>query len=304
MTQGESATKKIKVINTGTLALSNAQISLSGIPSTYYTFDITTYSTIGQGLSKNFTLTIALPQTAVVGNYTVVITVVTSAASARDTKTFKLKILPSNKTISTLNSTYNTYLSVVNELEQNITNLEAKGISVSALRTSLSDIRAKLNQTNSSLSAKDYYTAQVLLNQVDSMVSDIRTRIANAVAAPPGNATTNASGNATGGVFTFPDLPWLYIGIGIAVAAIVAVLLYLFWPEREHVFGYHPKHGWIPKKKENTAPKIQVPLKRKEVQWKPVSKKDEKKMAIIVDNLTKTKEEKKLDSIINRLRRR
>lgn len=280
ITQGETVRKIIRVNNTGTLALSNVQISLSGILSNYYSFDTTIYNTIGQKLSKNFTLIFAIPASAVVGNYTIIINITTSNVSARDSKTFSLKILPSNTTIAGINSTYISYLSIVDDLEKNISALEANGTDVSSLRSSLNNIKSKLNQTNSSLASRDYFTAQTLLDNINSLINNLKTSIANAVIIP-GNVTAgNATGNVTGGPwFVFPELPWLYIGIAIVVIVVIIILIYLFWPEKEKEYGYHPKHG-----------------------WRPPSKKEEKKISSIVENVDKTKLEKKLDSILDKLR--
>ncbi len=211
ITQGGSILKEITVKNTGNTTLPSVSLAISGIE----WHNVTPGSvSISKGLSATFTVNFTIPENAEVKEYTV--TATAQNGSALVGKSFKIRVLPSNKTVeSSIVPLYNEYLSLISQLETNISDLANKGANVTDLRNILNSIKDKLNQTNSSLSSQDYFAANALLNEVKSLVNDLQAKI----------------------ITTRPEefkIDIIYIIIPIIIG-VAAVLAYLFWPAKKQV---------------------------------------------------------------------
>ncbi|MBI5060692.1 MAG: hypothetical protein HZB67_00080 [Candidatus Aenigmarchaeota archaeon] len=239
ITQGESAVKNITVNNSGTNTITDINLLITGIPSSYYSLSPSIISILGKNTVKNVTIVFAIPSTASVGAFNVTINA-SKNSTVHNAKSFVLRILPSNETASNLTPIYNDYYSQLALLEINISLLSLDGANVTTINASLAAIKSKLSQVNTSLAAKDYYTAGILLNEISSLISSLKADMAN--------TTIPAEEQPV-----VIDIPWLYIGIVIVVAVVAVVLAYLFWPEKEE--GYHPKKGWQVPKKNYPPPK-------------------------------------------------
>jgi len=225
--QNNSASKSVSVKNSGNATQYNMTISLSGINSSWFSISPAKYNITYKNNIYNFTVSFSIPYNAEVKAYTVTITAATVNASVRDTKTFSLKVLPSNETTENeIKPKYSEYTLSLEALKTNITGLEAKGKNVSALRQLYGDIEAKLNQTNTSLSSKAYYNASVLLSEISALIGNLKNEI-------------DKAGQA--------ELPFnidiVLVVIVIVIVAVILFLAYLFWPAKEER-GYRLAKGW------------------------------------------------------------
>lgn len=209
ITQGESALKEISVKNTGNITLPAVSLSLGGID----WYNVTPKSaSIPKNFSVTFTVNFTAPENAEVKEYSVAVTAQNGSTLA--SKTFKIRVLPSNKTVeSSIIPLYNEYVSNLSNLENRIAELKNKGTDVSELQNILNTIKDKLNQTNSSLSNQDYFAANVFLNDIKQLISDFE---AKASAAKP------------------QEFNILFIIIPVVIG-VAAVLAYLFWPTKRAV---------------------------------------------------------------------
>ncbi len=207
--QGNSVLKQVTVKNTGNISLPTVSLAVSGIDGS----TVTPASTnISKDLSVTFTINFTVPENAEVKEYEVTATAKNESVSA--SRTFKIRVLPSNKTVeSNLIPLYNQYVSLISQLESNISDLASKGANVTELRNILNSIKDKLSQTNSSLSSQDYFKANALLNETKQLISQLQEKI----------STTKPQ------EFKI-DLIYIIIPVIIGVAAVLA---YLFWPTRK-----------------------------------------------------------------------
>ena len=208
--QGGSVLKEIIVKNTGNITLPAVSLSISGIE----WYNVAPSSTnISKGFSSTFTVNFTIPENAEVKEYAV--TVEAKNGTALGSKSFKIRVLPSNKTVeNTILPLYSNYTELIAQLENNVTELQNKGADVTELKNILNSIKDKLNQANSSLGSQDYFTANVLLNDAKQLISDLQAKMSST--SPPKPQEFN--------------LLLIIIPVIIGVAGVLA---YLFWPTKK-----------------------------------------------------------------------
>ena len=207
--QNDSTIRSVTIKNNGNGTINNVTLSLSGIE--WGTVSPAKFETITKNTLKTFTITIAIPANATVQEYTVTYNVVSLEDDAKDSGSFKLKVLPSNDTIENdIIPKYNTYLDILKSLENNITELKNSGADTSTLDEILSNIKEKLNQTNSSLTLEDYFAAATLMDEIDVLSNDLLKKIEEA--------------KASQGSFIF------LIACIVVVLIIVGIVVYMLLP--------------------------------------------------------------------------
>ncbi len=207
--QGGSALKNVTVKNIGNISLSSVSLVLSGID--WYAV-MPSGTNISKDLSFTFTINFTAPENAEVKEYEVTVTAKNDTISV--SRSFKIRVLPSNATVeSVIIPLYNEYISNISNLENRLAELKSKGADVTELQNVLNTIKDKLNQANSSLSSQDYFTANVLLNDIKQLVRDFEAKAAEA-------KTSEFK------------IDIIYIIVPVAVG-IIAVLAYLFWPTKK-----------------------------------------------------------------------
>src|SRR3989344_1697960 len=241
ITENETAEKTVTVKNNGNLTLYSVSLSLSGIDAAWFNISPASVNNITKNISKIFTINFKIPENITIKTYDITVTAKTNS-TAEASASFKIKVMPSNKTIETkLKPQYTDFLAKINELENNISVLEAKGINITEMKNLLNSIKEKLNQTNKLISSSDFYAASQALSEAGNLIENLKSKIQNPPTQKP----------STGFDFT------IIIIVGV-IAGIAVVVFYLFWPSEEE--GFMPKKGWFKKKEEE---KILKKLKKK-----------------------------------------
>jgi len=141
--------------------------------------------------------------------------------------------MPSNETVEKeITPNYDLYLTLLAGLKDEKTELETKGADVTALKNTYGNIESKLNQTKTAIESESYYTANVLLSEIKTLMDGLETDIDNTEILPKAQEGAGI------------DL-FLVIIIVIIIAAIGSVLAYLFWPTEEKR-GLRTSLSWAP----------------------------------------------------------
>jgi hypothetical protein len=213
--QGSAGNVTVDVRNNGNSLTNNITLSVSGIA--WATITPSIYSTLVAGNSKPFNIAISVPSNAEIKTYTV--TLAAASTNATATANFVLKVLPSPSTSIDINQTYLNYISILSELNANLTALEGQGATksdVDAIKKILASAQTKITQANRSITSNDYFTANSLLADAASLFDEARNKIR---AIGFGEPTTPT------------DMTLIYIIVGVVIA-IVAFIIYLFWPTK------------------------------------------------------------------------
>jgi hypothetical protein len=212
--QGKTSVVSVDVRNDGTAVTQNVTLSVSGI--SWATVAPPVYSVLSAGNSKTFSINITVPGDAAISTYTV--TISTSSTNATNSTSFTLKVLPGPAAAVDINQTLANQLSIFAELSANLTELEALGATrsdVEDIRALLSSARSKLRQANQSIIGGDYFTANSLLSDAASLLDEARSRMRSVGFGEP---------------IAFDTTLFAIIG---AVIAVVAFIVYLFWPTKQ-----------------------------------------------------------------------
>jgi hypothetical protein len=221
ITQGNSTAKTLTVKNSGNWTLYNITLTLSGIDSTWYSVRPEKYNNLTKNSYATFNITFSIPTDADVKNYTVTSQANTHNTSAKDSKTFIIKVMPSIATVqNVILPRYDEYIALVSTLEKNITDIEKIGKDTTSLKTILNDIKNKIAQANESINNKDYYSAKLLLDEAKILIDDFYTNAENIINKP---AEIN--------------LMFIVIIIVIIFAAAIFVA-FMFWPSKKEG-GFH-----------------------------------------------------------------
>ncbi|MEM7819462.1 MAG: hypothetical protein QXD48_01395 [Candidatus Aenigmatarchaeota archaeon] len=249
--QNQSVIKSVTVKNDGNTTLYNITLSLSGIDSSWFRIIPTKYDYSTKNSINNFIINFSIPSNAEVRQYTVTIDVTTSNTSVKDSKTFIIKVIPSNVTVEiVLLPQYNEYLLVIAELENNITYLENIGINVADLKSLLNDIKNKFDQINQSMKNKDYYTAKLYLDDVKNMIDNLSAKISEASSEKK------------------VEMDIFVIILIVIIIVIIIFLLYILWPTKD-VNRFHRVKDFISEKKEvSIKNKISKLFKKKKKEGK------------------------------------
>lgn len=210
--QGASVLESVTIQNNGETNLTTASLSMTGIDSDWFSISPSSFDQILILESKTFTINFTVPNDAVVDSYE--ITLRTAADSVSDSDTFNMRVLPSTETIeNTIIPKYENFSSVIADFEVTINNFEAQGKNVTELRGLLDAIKLKLNETNATLTSQDYFAANKLLGEVQTLIDELNVKISELIAAP---------GKGT-------DISIFLIAVVILVA-VIGVIAFKFWP--------------------------------------------------------------------------
>jgi hypothetical protein len=221
LVQNTSVLKNVTVKNDGNRTLFNVTLAMTGIESSWYSITPSKHDYIYKDNLYNFTINFSIPHNAEVKSYTITIGVTTSNTSVRDTKTFTLKVLPSNITTETsIKPKYAEYRSLLESIRINITDLESKGYNVTELKIAYGSIESKLNQTNTTLNSGDYFNATLMLDEVKTMLDDMSGKLAGAQMIAEAEQPQ-------------AQIDITFIIIVIIIIAVAVVIAYLFWPEKK-----------------------------------------------------------------------
>lgn len=216
--QGESAAKFASFKNDGNLTLTNITLVLSGITESWYGVNPSRFSSVNVAKEDRFNVSFFIPKDGEVKSYQINAEIKTHKSNISAKFSFTMKVLPSNETVEKeVVPKYGRLLSALEAIEQNITALIPKGVdegNITVLKNIAETIKSKLEQANASLERKDYFTANSLLSDAESLLNELKAKIAEAKA-PSAKI----------------DILMLTL-IAFAVIIILFVL-YLLWPQKQ-----------------------------------------------------------------------
>jgi len=251
--QGKSIGKTLKVKNDGKFSLGNIVLSVAGIDSTWFSVSPASIATLDTDKESTFTVDLTIPAAAEVKEYAATAEVTTNESSAKDSVTFKMKVLPSGATVQEdILPKYNSYIIILEEFNNTIIDLITSRKNVTELEKIYAAMNTRLLEINTSLEGGDYFQADQLLGDVESLVQQFRDELAIAQLQPADNLL-------------------FILGI-LAITIISSAILYLFWPYRKSDIrsiatvkapsDFELKYGY---KNPNIIQKIISKLRRKSV---------------------------------------
>lgn len=207
MLQDAQVNKTVTVKNNGDFVLSEVAVDIAGVP---FASVLTGSASLNKSKSHNFTISFR-PAGIDVKTYEGNATATTNYTTARASFLFKVKVLPSNKTIAeVIIPAYDQYIALLEQYEKNITALEKEGYDVSGAKGYVISIKSKIQDINSSVAKKDYFTAGTQITEIKVLFDELST-------------TLEKSTKPVG-----PDL--LFYALVAFVILAAAGLAYLLWP--------------------------------------------------------------------------
>ena len=188
--------------------------------------------------------------------YTITIDVTSNDTNAKASSSFKMKVLPSEKTVQNeILPRYNLLVLASDDFENVISTLDKAGKNTTELSKILDAIKSRLEEVNASLESKDYFTASSLMDSVQGLMEEFRSEL--------GKSQETSDNN-------------IFFLVGIfAIVLVSSSILYLFWPYKsiksnkirmpqtqKAPMDFELKYGY---KKPNMFQRISSKLRRKKV---------------------------------------
>ncbi len=243
--QGSTTSLKVTVKNIGDLSATTKLEIIPSLNGTTFSVSPDSY-TLLSGISGIFTVKVSVSNKTEIGRYNLQFKAyATENSSVYDTKDFTLVVEPTEETKIYVNKTYNDIKKMFNDIS-----LQFEGI----IPTMVSDINytranrtytrliTMLKEAENYLRAEKYVDAYMLLKEANESLKSFQEEVNKLIE----EKMTKESSNM-----------WIFIGIGIAVVVIGALLVYLLLPPKK---GYHPAFGYTPPKKRSVKLKINFAL--------------------------------------------
>ncbi len=215
--QGETGNFTINVENPGNTDQDNLKLTITGIPETWYSFSPSDLD-LDSLTEGNFDVNITPSKSAPVKTYNLTFKV--SNSNVDVSKTSKLKVLPSEEEKAKVNDTYEKYIGNLTLLEKKMEELVSNNMNVTELNKTLEQIKNKLDSVNSSISSGDYFTADQILGEIESLLIQAENLSESSVL-----KTTSA--------LPLDVSKYIWIIVGVISIAIVGFLVYLLLPPKE-----------------------------------------------------------------------
>ncbi|MBI2580061.1 MAG: hypothetical protein HYW27_04115 [Candidatus Aenigmarchaeota archaeon] len=229
--QGNRTLKTIVVKNSGNRTLFNVSVNITGIETGWLSIGPNKVN-ITVGANATFGIEFIIPPNGSAKIYDVTIDIMTSNSSVKDSSTFKLTVVPTEETVQReILPSYNEASARLAELEKKVEGLKETCTEVKVLESNRDEIRAKITAIESAIQEKDYSKANTIIGEAKAALDELNQKILN---------TTPSSCSGA-------ELPVLYVAGAGAVVGAIAILAYLFWPQKPET-GYHPEKGWTPPK--------------------------------------------------------
>lgn len=210
--QDNQTNRTITVKNNGDLALGNVYVEFSGAP---FATVLTGSTLLNKSKSYNFTVSFAPASATEVKTYEAEAKVVTNYTNATASFKFKVKVLPSARTVTeNIIPAYEQYLKLIEEYERNITAKEADGHNLSEARGLLITIKAKMLEINQSIAGKDYFKAATQISEAKVLFDEVNSNLLKATKPPQ------------------PESNLLLYLLVAAVVIIGGASAFLFWPKK------------------------------------------------------------------------
>jgi len=217
--QGSTNSTTVTVKNVNTSTTQDIGLSITNLTSSLYSISPTIRTGIVPLNSTNFTISFTIPNDTLVADYNAKF--VASSNYGNDTKSFIVRIMPSNNTKIIINDTYQLYKLNYTNLYAEVNKSKASGMNTTLVEADLVKIKTYLGLVESNITAGDYFSAQQTLNQVKNLLEQAYTDYQNIT----GNLVSSTFLNLFHGN-TF------YIMLIVGAIAIT-IIAYLFWPTKE-----------------------------------------------------------------------
>ncbi|MBI2543083.1 MAG: hypothetical protein HYW24_02775 [Candidatus Aenigmarchaeota archaeon] len=212
--QDTTYTATIKVKNTGNLAQS-VSLEILDIDSGWYSIQPSVRHIL-IGVTESFDVTFNISSSVDTKEYSGTFKV--NSSNATTTQNFKLKVLPSNRTKMEIDDTLALINLQVLKLEDAITKSKALGINTTDVEEKLNGIKTTIKQSQDLINSGDYFSAYQNFESIKSSLTEAEELLKSAK--PP-----------EGFVISFRTV--IIIVIAVVVVFGIAILAYLFWPEKE-----------------------------------------------------------------------
>lgn len=240
ITQNKSKSFTITVENDGDTDEDDIELEITGISSDWYSRTPSNLD-LDSGDEDDFSVTITVPADAEVKEYSLTFKV--SNDDVSDSKTSKLKVIPSEEEKESINETYTLYLENYTVLEDQMNEMISDGKNVTEFNETLADIKSKLDSLQELIDEEDYFNAAQKLGEIESLLIIARSLVAQEETLKSGFDILEEGKNYV----------WLFIGVIVII--IVGFLIYMFLPP--------PKDKYKVKKFKYTAPGAGEPIGKK-----------------------------------------
>lgn len=240
ITQGKSKSFKITVDNDGDTDENNIELEITGISSDWYSYTPSNLD-LDSGDDDDFSVTITVPTDAEVKQYSLTFNV--SNDDVSDSKTSKLKVMPSEEEKESINETYLLYLENYTTLEDQMKEMASDGKNITEFNETLADIKSKLDSLQELIDDEDYFNAAQKLGEIESLLIIARSLVAQEETLERGFDILGEGKN------------YIWLFIGVIVIIIAGFLIYMFMPQ--------PKDKYKIKKFKYTAPEAAEPIGKK-----------------------------------------
>ena len=247
ITQGESVIKYAIVKNIGNVTLYNITLSFSGI--SWYNVSPAKVARLNKSQEATFAINFTVTDEVDVDSYSLTLLASTHTSSASASKTLKIGVKPSNKTIQEeILPSYGEYLSLLSTLEAKAAELASQGVNVDNINVILLNARSRLSQANQSLEGGDYATAKQIMDDAKGMLDGAQLEINTASIIP---SITAGFGDIT------------LIIIIVVIAAVAIVIVYSLLPPKKD------SKEWSADDKRNVLRKLKniLPRKKEKSKW-------------------------------------
>lgn len=262
--QGESKEFNVKVKNTGDTRENDIELSITGMDSSWYFYSPSNLD-LASGSQGTFKVNITVPSYAEVKEYSLVFKADNGDVS--DTKTSKLKVMPSEEEKERINESYGTYETNYTSLVARMRQMLLDGKNVTELNETIVQIKSKLDALLGMIDDEDYYNAAQVENEIKSLVA-----IAEALA-----GDEEAVADVLGLMGEAKNYIWLFVGVIVIVIA--GFLIYMFMPAPKESHAVKKFKYVSPEVGESPGRKIKKELDKIMAKFRNRPKKEEEKKA-------------------------
>ncbi len=214
ITQNETDVFEITVENDGDTDENNIELTITGIPSSWYSFSPSNLD-LDSGDEDEFDVTLEVPEDGEVKSYS--LTFKADNGDVSDSKSSTLKVLPCEEGKESINLTYTGYMENYTRLLDRMRNMSLEGKNVTELNSTMQDIKSKLDAMLGYMEDDDYFNAAQIIDDIESLFTAAEAQAYEEA----GEETVDIIQEATSYV-------WLVIGVVIIIIA--GFLVYMFMP--------------------------------------------------------------------------
>jgi hypothetical protein len=221
--QKKSNSTVIVVKNINTSKTQDISLKVLSTNSSWFTISPLIQTSIGPLKTTNFTVSASIPAEAEVKDYDSKFVAIGNYANV--SVDFKLRVTPSPEKKAEINQTFQLLKLNYTKLSEQINRSKSSGVNTTEADAKFAELTLKINQAQAAISAGDYFTANVVITDIKSLLDQTYTALANA---------KKAGGFDLFKIFNLSSLSGntLYIIIAVVGVAGGLILAYLFWPTK------------------------------------------------------------------------